>query len=67
MTSLYSHGIFFGFILVDYQTELCEKYLITGDWTQSKCFLLEQVPFWKGISMQKSNQEVIKVVFRVKL
>ena len=28
--------IFFGFILVDYQTGLWEKYLVTGDWSQSK-------------------------------
>ena len=26
---------FIGFILVDYQTVLCEKYLVTGDWSQS--------------------------------
>ena len=36
VTSLYSHDIFFfGFILVDYQTGLWEKYLVTGDWSQS--------------------------------
>ena len=33
-----SHDIFFGFILVDYQTELLEKYLVTGDWSQSNPF-----------------------------
>ena len=27
--------VFFGFILVDYQTGLWEKYLVTGDWSQS--------------------------------
>ena len=26
---------FFGFILVDYQTGLWEKYLVIGDWSQS--------------------------------
>ena len=36
VTSLYSHDIFLGFILVDYQTGLWEKYLVTGDWSQSK-------------------------------
>ena len=35
MTSLYSHDISFGFILVDYQIGLWEKYLVTGDWSQS--------------------------------
>ena len=35
VTSLYSHDILFGFILVDYQTGLWEKYLVTGDWSQS--------------------------------
>ena len=35
MTSLYGHDIFFCFILADYQTELWEKYLVTGDWSQS--------------------------------
>ena len=34
MTSLYSHDIVC-FILVDYQTGLWEKYLVTGDWSQS--------------------------------
>ena len=34
MTSLYSHDIFC-FILVDYQTGLWEKHLVTGDWSQS--------------------------------
>ena len=28
--------IFFGFILVDYQEGLWEKYLVTGDWSQSR-------------------------------
>ena len=28
--------IFFAFILVDYQTGLWEKYLVTGNWNQSK-------------------------------
>ena len=27
---------YFGFIFVDYQTGLCEKYLVTGDWSQSR-------------------------------
>ena len=27
--------VFFCFILVDYQTRLQEKYLVTGDWSQS--------------------------------
>ena len=27
--------VFFGFILVDYQTGLWEKYLVTWDWSQS--------------------------------
>ena len=27
--------ISFGFILVDYQTGLWEKYFVTGDWSQS--------------------------------
>ena len=36
VTSLYSNDIFFGFILVDYQTGLWEKYLVTGDWSQSR-------------------------------
>ena len=31
----YSHDIFSCFILVDYQTGLWEKYLVTGDWSQS--------------------------------
>ena len=31
--------IFLSFILVDYQTGLWEKYLVTGDWNQSKHFL----------------------------
>ena len=41
MTSLYSHDRFFfffgggGVILVDYQTGLWEKYLVTEDWSQS--------------------------------
>ena len=26
---------YFGFILVDYQTGLEEKYIVTGDWSQS--------------------------------
>ena len=30
--------IFFGFILVDYQTGLWEKYLVTRDWSQSSFF-----------------------------
>ena len=28
--------IFFGFILVDYQTGLWRKYLVIGDWSQSR-------------------------------
>ena len=35
MTSLYSRDSFFGFILADYQTGIWEKYLVTGDWSQS--------------------------------
>ena len=38
VTSLYSRDIFFFFfcfILVYYQTRLWEKYLVTGDWSQS--------------------------------
>ena len=35
MTSLYSHDIVLGFILVGYQTRLREKYLVFGYWSQS--------------------------------
>ena len=39
--------IFFGFILVIYQTGLWEKYLVTGDWSQSTgslyCLLTESL------------------------
>ena len=35
MTSLYSHDSFFGSILVDYQTGLSEKHLVTENWSQS--------------------------------
>ena len=31
---------YFGSILVDYQTGLGEKYLVTGDWSQSVYFVL---------------------------
>ena len=43
MTSLYSHDIFFGFILVAYQTGLWEKYLVTGDWSQSRDIVIASV------------------------
>ena len=45
VTSLYSHDIFCC-ILVDYQTGLWEKYLVTEDWSQSTN--LRTVPYEEG-------------------
>ena len=47
MTSLYSHDIFF--FLVDFQTGLWEKYLVTGDWSQSRSCLALWAPRWEDI------------------
>ena len=46
MTSLYTHGIIL--VLVDYQTGLWEKYLVTRDWSQSEIiiFTVNKHKYW---------------------
>ena len=56
VTSLYSHDIslFFFFILMDYQTGLWEKYVVTEDWSQSNLYILyinpTKIHMRKGLS-----------------